>query len=87
VIERVGPGGNFLTEKHSVNYMKKEAWYPRFLNRDGFQAWKSRGSRTVNQRLEERAYQILDEDTPPLASDAEIKELDKIIAAREKSLS
>jgi trimethylamine--corrinoid protein Co-methyltransferase len=87
VLERVGPGGNFLTEEHSIKYMKKEGWYPRFLNRDGFQAWKSGGSKTVNQRLEEKAHQIIEEDVPSLISEDEMKELDKIIAEREKKFA
>jgi trimethylamine--corrinoid protein Co-methyltransferase len=86
ILERVGPGGNFLTEEHSIKYMKKEGWYPRFLNRDGFQAWKSGGSKTVNQRLEEKAHQIIEEDAPLLISEVEAKELDTIIAYREKQL-
>ena len=67
--------------------MKKEGWYPRFLNRDGFQAWKSGGSKTVNQRLEEKAHQIIEEDVPSLISEDEMKELDKIIAEREKKFA
>ena len=87
VIEKVGPAGNFLSEKHSIRFLKKEGWYPRFLNRKNFQTWKTEGSKTVNQRLEEKAHQIIEEDVPPLISEDEMKELDKIIAEREKKLA
>ena len=87
VIEKVGPTGNFLSEKHSIRFLKKEGWYPWFLNRKNFQTWKTEGSKTVNQGLEEKAHQIIEEDVPPLISEDEMKELDKIIAEREKKLA
>jgi hypothetical protein len=47
---------------------------------------KSEGGKTINQRLGEKAHQIIEEDVSPLISDDEMKELDKIIAGREREL-
>ena len=87
VIEKVGPAGNFLSEKHSIRFLKKEGWYPRFLNKKSYQTWKAEGSKTINQGLEEEAHKIIEEEVSPLLSDDEVKELDKVIAAREKELA
>lgn len=87
VINKIGPEGNFLMEENTRKFLKKEGWYPKFLNREKFQTWQAEGSKTVNQRLEEKAHQIIEEDIPPLISDDEMKELDKIIAEREKKLA
>jgi len=87
VIDKVGPEGNFLSEEHTVKFLKQEGWYSSLLNRKQFQAWKAEGSKTVNQRLAEKAHKIIEEDVPPLISNDEMKELDKIIAEREKKLA
>ena len=86
VIEKVGPEGNFLSEEHTTQFFKQEGWYPWVLNRKHFQLLKSEGGKTINQRLGEKAHQIIEEDAPPLISDDEMKELDKIIAGREREL-
>jgi len=86
VIEKVGPGGNFLSEEHTAQFFKQEAWYPRVLNRKPYQSLKAEGGKTINQRLTEKAHQIIKEDVPSFISDDEMKELDKIIASREREL-
>ena len=87
VIDKVGPEGNFLMEENTREFLKKEGWYPKFLNRKKFQAWEAEGSKTINQKLEEEAHKIIEEDVDPLISDDEMKEIDKIIAEREKRLA
>ena len=34
VIRGVGPGGNYLTVKHTQTHFRQELWQPNFLNRD-----------------------------------------------------
>jgi len=87
IIDKVGPEGNFLSEGHTVKFLKQEGWYSQLLNKKQFQAWQAGGSKTVNQMLEEKAHKIIEEDVPPLISNDEMKELDKIIAGREKKLA
>jgi len=86
LINKVGPEGNFLSEEHTLRFLRKEGWYPQFLNRKNYEAWKAGGCKTVNQRLEQKVHQIIEEDIPPLVSTDEMKELNKIIAEREKKL-
>ena len=38
-IEKVGPGGNFVTEDHTVEYMLKEYFYPDLAIRTNFDQW------------------------------------------------
>ena len=51
------------------------------------QIWKSEGSKALNQRVEEEVHKLIEADVPSLISDDEIKEVDKIIAEREKNLA
>ena len=87
LINKVGPEGSFLSEENTLKFFKKEGWYSPLLNRKHFQAWKAEGSKTVNQRLAEKAHKIIEEDVPALISNDAMKELDKIIAEREKKLA
>jgi trimethylamine--corrinoid protein Co-methyltransferase len=86
LINKVGPEGNFLMEEHTLKFLKQEGWYPRFLNRKNYEAWKAAGRKTVNQSLEEKVHQIIEADVPVQISKDEMNELDKIIAEREKRL-
>lgn len=87
VINKIGPEGNFLMEENTRKFLKKEGWYPKFLNREKFQARKAEGSKTINQKLEQEVHKIIEEDVDPLISDDEMKGIDKVIAEREKKLA
>ncbi len=87
VIEKVGPLGNFLTEKHTVKFLEQETWHSQIMSRKHFRSIITKGGKTIKQKLEEKAHRIIEEDTRPLLSDDEIKELDKVIAARERKLA
>jgi trimethylamine--corrinoid protein Co-methyltransferase len=84
-IEKVGPDGNFLSERHTIIFYKKEGWYTRLLNRERFKT-KPDDDNSIHQRLQKRASHILENDTPPLISDSEMAELNRIISIREKGL-
>jgi len=46
LINEVGPEGNFLMQEHTLRFLKKEGWYPQFLNRKNYEAWKAAGAKT-----------------------------------------
>jgi len=87
VIEKVGPLGNFLAEEHTIRFLEQETWHSKIMNRKHFRSIITKGGKTIKQKLEEKAHQIIEEEVSPLVSDDEVKELDKIIAAREKELN
>jgi trimethylamine--corrinoid protein Co-methyltransferase len=86
LIHKIGSSGNFLAEEHTRRYLKQESWYPQFLNRQHLKAWQSGAGKTANQALKEKAQQIIEEDSPPLISEIEARELDRIITYREKQM-
>jgi len=68
VISKVGPGGNFLTQRHTVKYLRRELFMPKVLDRT------SRGKilKKALERAHERVKQILEKHEPPmLAKDVE----------------
>ncbi|MCJ7735373.1 MAG: trimethylamine methyltransferase family protein, partial [Anaerolineales bacterium] len=40
-IHKVGPGGNYLTQKHTHNHMR-ERWIPKFMDRRPYEIWREK---------------------------------------------
>jgi len=85
-LARIGLGGNFLTDKHTLKYHKAEYLRPRVLNRDARGVWKSKGEKDLNERARERARTILKEHKPIPLPDNVIKEFDSVIRKLEPGL-
>jgi trimethylamine--corrinoid protein Co-methyltransferase len=69
LIDEVGPDGQFLDSDHTLRHFR-ERWYPRLIERDNYERWVSRGSKTVAQRAAERVSHILATHKPqPLPAD------------------
>lgn len=74
VIDQVGPGGNFLTEDHTLKYFKKETWYPDLFERKIYENWEKEGKKTLTQRANEKVIDILEHYEPdPLPKDVQSK--------------
>ncbi len=81
VIRSVGPGGNFLTQKHTRKHMR-EIWLPKYMDRRTYNVWEEKGD-GARQWARLQAQEILAQHQPePL--DAKLSaELGKIIASLE----
>jgi len=78
VIAKVGPGGQFLREKHTAKYVRGQQWMPTILNRKTRDNWKADGSPDLRERARRRALDILANHTPapiPAATMAKVDEL------------
>jgi trimethylamine--corrinoid protein Co-methyltransferase len=64
-IEKVGPGGQYLGEKHTIKYFRKEYFNPSDLvDRLTFEAERKQGSRDINDRARETVDRLLKEHVP-----------------------
>jgi len=79
VIDEVGPGGNHLTHKHTLDNFKEVAWEPTLMDRDVPDTWKNKGSKSMEERLEEKVNTILEEQEPKPLSDDVIEKIDAVI--------
>lgn len=87
IINKVGPGGNFLGEEHTLKHFKKEVWYPKLLDRHMYPDWVASGSLTLAERVNQKTKEILDSYQPqPLASEIQ-EEVEQILAQAERSLT
>jgi trimethylamine--corrinoid protein Co-methyltransferase len=59
VIRRVGPGGNFLAEEHTLRFFREEQWQPKFFNRDNVEVWQTKGRSGFGEIATEKAREIL----------------------------
>jgi len=76
-IDKVGPGGNFLIEEHTLKHFK-ETWYPKLINRDTYENWVRDGSKPLGEVLNEKVKWILENHKPePLPEEikGKIKEI------------
>ena len=85
VIDKVGPGGHFLGEEHTMKHFRNETWYPQLFERKVYENWISEGSKTLFDKANEKVIDILDNYEPePLPKDVQQKIKDIIANAESK---
>jgi trimethylamine--corrinoid protein Co-methyltransferase len=88
LIEKVGPGGNFITEPRSVALCRSETWVPSVLDREPHVKWEQKGSKDTAQRLQEKLQKILESHQPaPLSGEAAEKIQAILVRAEERTQS
>ena len=60
VIKKVGPGGNYVTEDHTIDHMMDEFLYPDLAIRSNFDIWEEQGRPSMLTRANDRVEQILE---------------------------
>lgn len=74
-IKRVGPGGHFLGDVHTLDHFR-ENWQPDLTDRRTYEDWQSRGAKSMGQLAKEKIKNIREGHQPqPLSPevDAEIE--------------
>lgn len=72
VIQAVGPGGNFLTEEHTIRHLRTEFFLPRLSDRKNREEWIQAGALDARERARRIAQEILARHRPlPLPDGAE----------------
>jgi trimethylamine--corrinoid protein Co-methyltransferase len=80
VINKVGPKGNYLTEEHTLRYLRtEEHWELIISNRLNYETWTKKGSPDAKKNAKERAKQILKTHTPKLLGQDKQKEIKLIL--------
>ena len=85
VINKVGPGGIFLGEKHTLKHFR-ERWMSRLGDIDSFETWQKKGSKSIDEVAHEKVKEILATHKPePIPEDVE-KEISGILQRAEAEL-
>ena len=65
VLRAVGPGGDFLGERHTRRHLREEQWRPLLLNRLSHERWREAGGLDVTEKARRRARELLAAHQPP----------------------
>jgi len=85
VIKSVGPGGHYMSQKHTLDHVR-EMYTPSLFDRESEVAWVKAGKKDVRDMARMKAQKILREHTPtPLPRDVQLR-LKEIVKEAEKQL-
>lgn len=66
LIDRVGPGGNFIAEPRSASFFcRREQWVPRLMDRNDRAGWMQSGKKSMEERVWGKLREILRTHEPP----------------------
>ena len=85
-IAGVGPGGNYLSEEHTVRNFRQDFWRPKYVNRENYDTWQALGRKDYAQKVTERARAILDSHQSRPLSQGVNAALDAIVVRAEAAL-
>ncbi len=66
LIKEIGPGGSFITAKHTISRMKTEAVMTKLADRDARTIWEKKGSTDIHTRAMKKVKEIMSNNTAPL---------------------
>ena len=76
LIDRVGPGGHYLEEEHTMRHFR-DVWYSDLFDRTNYEEWLKQGSIHFTERLREKTRKLMDLNTEPLPTEI-VKELNRM---------
>jgi trimethylamine---corrinoid protein Co-methyltransferase len=86
ILDVVG-GAQFVEHEHTLERFRKELWFPKVLDRNFYEAWRTAGAASAEERCRQRKDELLANHQPEALSDDLSRELDRIVAAARKELA
>ncbi len=59
IIQKVGPRGQFLGQKHTMQYMRKQLYIPMISDKQSRELWSKKGAKDILTRAKEKVEEIL----------------------------
>jgi trimethylamine--corrinoid protein Co-methyltransferase len=84
-VRRVGPGGNFLGDPHTVKHFR-ENWKESISDFNNYNAWVAGGSKTMGDRIRGRLREIEDHYQPVPLSTETRQAIDNILRRAEDAV-
>jgi len=85
VINKVGPGGIYLGEKHTLEHFR-ERWMTRLSDIDTFETWQKKGAKSIEEVAREKVKEILATHKPAPIPEGVEKEISWILKRAEAEL-
>jgi len=83
LIDKVGPGGEFMSERETARRCRAEIWNPTLMDRDPWVAWEAAGAQTMLDRIRAKLREILATHQPPPLPDGVAEKIEAILQAAE----
>ena len=79
-IEKVGIGGNFLGEQHTVDHFRDELFFSNLFETVKWDAAHGASTKGMEERARELARSLWEEKPEPVVDSATMKEIDRVVA-------
>jgi trimethylamine--corrinoid protein Co-methyltransferase len=79
-IRRVGPGGHYLMDEHTMKHFRNEFWVPELFDRSNWETWQSNGGKALQARVHERVLDLIEHYDPPEMPEKTVQELEIIVS-------
>ncbi len=86
LLERVGPGGEFLSQNHTMEHFKNELWRPTIFTRNPINTWRDGGARDTEARVREKIGHIVENHQPEPLPQEVVDSLERIKTEGERVL-
>lgn len=86
IIDKVGPAGNFISEEHTMKYMRTEQVQPDLIDRKMRHAWVENGSKNMTTIAKEKAVEIIENYRPTPLTDRVREEIEAIVKRAKTAL-
>jgi trimethylamine--corrinoid protein Co-methyltransferase len=84
-IKEVGPRGNFMGLRHTLDHIRSEHYLPKLFDRNACETWEAKGAKDIREVARERAREILGtHEVEPLPKEVQ-EELKAIIRKAEET--
>jgi trimethylamine--corrinoid protein Co-methyltransferase len=84
LIDKVGPGGEFMSEKETARRCRAEIWNPTLMDRNAWVIWEAAGAQTMLDRIRAKLREILSTHQPPPLPDGVTEKIEVILEAAEE---
>jgi trimethylamine--corrinoid protein Co-methyltransferase len=78
VIHAVGPGGDYISHKHTVKHFRQH-WQPKLFSRQRMDDWVQSGKKRLGDRLREKTVALIEAHQPEPLPDRVREEIDYIL--------
>jgi len=83
-LKEVGPGGNFLTHPHTLEYLRTERWAPKITFRESWEVWGKKSGKDMRERAKEVVRRLLKARCEESISEDASREIDTIAGQSSK---
>ncbi len=85
-VAEVGPGGSFLEHEHTLGNFRRDIWVSDLVERLPWESWSAQEVRGLEEKARAKAERIIAEHHPEPLDPAQVREIDRIVAAARREI-